>query len=204
MSLKKGTFSRTLLSCFLALLLILAGLQVVSVSRLLSKTQELLFESADRELDLSIERVDTTLDSIVLKCNTFFQSAGFIKGSYRGARTYTDYECHHLYDLIGTAFNNDQHVQHLVVLLPEQGKVVSDSGVWDWDRYFDRYLHNESYSPSFWRQETEKTFGLRYYPCAVYQEVNASMPHEDHYLLPVAVKPVPDGSVMAIAFCDVP
>lgn len=200
--LKKNAFARNMLCCFLAVMIVLSSIQLINMVRLHRETREFLLEAANRDLNISIERIDSSINAIIQRCQALFNSSEFESVCAKKSSARTDYDYHSLYNRMKTTFADDTDLLHIVILFQNQSRLVSDSGIWDSNYYFDSYLKNQDYTSEFWTNEASSLFVQRFYPAKYFQEVNIPQPSKNHLLMPLALKPNMSSGATVVVFFD--
>lgn len=95
------------------------------------------------------------------------------------------------------------YVKDYSLIIRGDDDIITGSGIYSFDKYFDRYWNHPEYSTNFWKKELHQPFYIRYYPQETYTSFAFGNSGTTNTVIPIAFKNAFDNRYMIIAFVDI-
>lgn len=195
----RSLFSKLIFS-FLAIIMLVSGANYISynmyrdnIAKEIEKTTHERLINVAGQYDFHLKEVK---DNLLTVFRENFDSAD------SGVSELSDYEQKEVTDRLREMAEYD-YLFETAILLKATDHVLTQNGVYNKERFFNRYYASEVYSEAFWLGEMEERFVYKVYPASDYVEKTPLSDGEIRVMTPIVYKAVGNRNLMVISFIDI-
>ena len=200
---RNGSFNLKMWASFLAVILTISLCQLGSYRSLLRALEEETRNNASMQLENTIDQFDESLNTIQNQYVSLCQTILFRRMMYNETQYNSAYDNLSLFNQTVLIFGRNPDIKKAVLFMGDSPEVISTSGIYGQDYFFNSYLDNAAYTAAFWQSERIKPFTQKYYPESAFTEHNLTAPSNAYHLMPMTFKPYPYSHVMVLLMVDI-
>lgn len=174
---------------------------IVTYPLILNMFARELEKNTSERMQNALLRLDDNLSNIQTQIFSLNNSQEF--KSIFTQKEGTEYEKIILWTKSTQTLRDLNYVKDYSLIIRGNNDIITGSGIYSFEKYFDRYWNNQEYNANFWKKELYQSFYIKYYPQGTYTSHAFGDGGKMNTVIPIAFKNSFDNRYMIIAFVDI-
>lgn len=173
----------------------------VTYPMILNMFAEELEQNTSERMQNALLRLDDSLNNIQQQIFSLNHSLEF--KNIVALNDGTEYDKFELWKKATQTLRDFTYIEAYSLIIRGQDDIITGSGIYPIDKYFDRYWNHPQYNADFWKKELNKSFYIKYYPQGTFTSHAFGENENSKTVIPIAFKSSFDKRYMIITFVDI-